>query len=51
MFESIFESGRLMKLIGESQCSCVFLLENKTTKSIKKSMSLSGLNYSRNQES
>jgi len=24
-----------MKLIGEFQCSCVFLLENKTTKTLK----------------
>jgi len=41
-----------MKLIGEFQCSCVFLLENKNNKkTIKKSMSLYCLNYLGYQES
>jgi len=41
-----------MKLIGEFQCSCVFILENKNNKrTIKKSMSLYCLNYLGYQES
>jgi len=35
-----------MKLIGEYQCSCIFIFkEIKAIKTIKKSMSLSCLNY------
>jgi len=41
-----------MKLIGEFQCSCVFILENKNNKkTIKKSMSPYCLNYLGYQES